>query len=158
MLLAFNYYKKGSGLQGDHFAELESEYPYTSGEGVRGSCMYNDKSKTAVEVISEHEVLPADETQFMAALAKQPVSIAVAASKPAFHQYTSGVITKDCGLELDHGVLAVGYGTTDDGQDYYLVKNSWGPTWGENGYVRVGREKGVGVCGIQMEPSYPEAN
>jgi len=110
--------------------------------------MYTDKSKTAVEVISEHEVLPADETQFMAALAKQPVSIAVAASKPAFHQYTSGVITKDCGLELDHGVLAVGYGTTDDGQDYYLVKNSWGPTWGENGYVRVGREKGVGVCGI----------
>jgi C1A family cysteine protease len=108
MLIALHYYKS-------HFAELESVYPYTSGKGVRGECMAKDKSKTAVEITSAHEVLPADVTQFKAALAKQPLSIAVAASKPAFHQYTSGIITKDCGLQLDHGVLAVGYGTDASG-------------------------------------------
>lgn len=151
MLLAFNYFKS-------HFAELESVYPYTSGAGVRGECEAKDKSKTSVEVTSFSEVLPADKTQLMAAIAKQPVSIALAASKPVFHQYTSGVITEGCGLQLDHGVLAVGYGTDATAGPYYLVKNSWGPSWGEKGYVRVGIKDGVGVCGIQIEPSYPESN
>jgi C1A family cysteine protease len=62
--------------------------------------------------------------------------------------YTGGVITGSaCGTSLDHGVLAVGYGT-ENGQEYYLVKNSWGPSWGVNGYVKIGIEAGNGVCGI----------
>jgi C1A family cysteine protease len=151
MFIALHYYK-------ENFAILESDYPYTSGKGVRGECEAKEKPKTKVEISSATEVLPADEAQFKAALAKQPLSIAVAASKPAFHQYTSGIITKDCGLQLDHGVLAVGYGTDEtSGQEYYVVKNSWGPTWGEKGFVRVGVEAGPGVCGIHMEPSYPTA-
>jgi len=61
-----------------------------------------------------------------------------------------------CGTNLDHGVLVVGYGTDDkSGVDYWLVKNSWGTSWGEQGFFRLGREEGPGVCGVQMQPSYP---
>ena len=74
-----------------------------------------------------------------------------------FHGYTGGIITSEkCGTKLDHGVLAVGYGS-EAGQDYYIVKNSWGAAWGEAGYVRIGIKDGVGMCGIQKDPSYPHA-
>lgn len=72
--------------------------------------------------------------------------------------YTGGVITGSaCGTSLDHGVLAVGYGT-ENGQEYYLVKNSWGPSWGVDGYVKLGVEDGNGVCGIQMQPLIPSTD
>ena len=70
----------------------------------------------------------------------------------AFEHYSFGIITDDntCGTDLDHAVLAVGYGV-DNGQPYYLVKNSWGEDWGEDGYFRIGMNgDGPGVCGIQM--------
>lgn len=66
-----------------------------------------------------------------------------------FQMYKSGILdSDDCGLELDHAVTAVGFGN-DDGQDYYIVRNSWGPTWGENGYIKIAVKEGKGVCGIQ---------
>jgi C1A family cysteine protease len=64
---------------------------------------------------------------------------------------------RNCGTDLDHAVLAVGYGT-EKNQDYWLVKNSWGKSWGENGYVKIARDMsktGPGECGILMKASYP---
>lgn len=78
-----------------------------------------------------------------------------------FNHYSNGVITDAaaCGEKIDHAVLAVGYGHDEDLKlDYYLVKNSWGSAWGENGYVRIGIQDGIGVCAIQSRPSYPETN
>ena len=71
----------------------------------------------------------------------------------ALTHYKRGVITTGCGKDLNHGVLAVGYGTLN-GQDFFLVKNSWGKTWGDQGYVRIGAGP-EDVCGILITPSYP---
>jgi C1A family cysteine protease len=85
------------------------------------------------------------------ALQKGPVSIGVDASGLGFKLYKSGIIKRWCGTDIDHAVLLVGYGT-EKGVDYWLVKNSWGASWGENGYFRVLRDmekKDAGMCGIQ---------
>jgi len=94
----------------------------------------------------------------MAAVVQQPVSVAVEADQNSFQFYSSGVLTANCGTNLDHGVLVVGYGAAT-GLDYYKVKNSWGADWGESGYIRLARgasyNGGAGQCGILMDPSYP---
>jgi len=92
------------------------------------------------------------------AISFQPVSVAIEADTKYFQSYKSGVLTGDsCGTTLDHGVLVVGYGT-ENGQDYWLVKNSWSASWGDEGYIKIGRSDSTnspGVCGIAMQPSYP---
>ena len=139
--------------------QTEANYPYTSGSGRRGSCDSSKLEGASLKVTTYTDVTVNSPEQLKAALDKQPVSVAIEADKMAFQMYHSGVLTGDkCGTNLDHGVLAVGYGT-ENGVEYYLVKNSWGATWGDAGYVKIGVEDGAGVCGIQSgPPSYPETN
>jgi len=106
-------------------------------------------------VVGFKDVATDSSQALMSAVARQPVSIAIEADKPVFQLYKRGVLTTDCGTKLDHGVLVVGYGT-DRGKDYWKVKNSWGATWGEKGYIRLTRgTKGPGECGLEAQPSYP---
>ena len=131
--------------------DTEADYPYT---GVRGTC--NSSKHTGVTKLSNYADVAANNIdQLKAAVAKGPVSVAIEADKAAFQSYTGGIISGGaCGTALDHGVLVVGYGT-ENGKAFWKVKNSWGPTWGEKGYVRLAQESGAGVCGVQSQPSYP---
>jgi C1A family cysteine protease len=133
--------------------ELESAYPYT---GKGGSCAYV-ASKGQVQLSGLTDVTANSPSQLQAAVAQQPVSVAIEADKAVFQSYKSGIITSTaCGTTLDHGVLLVGYGT-EGGQDYWILKNSWGTSWGEAGFFRIARSSatGPGICGLQQQPSYP---
>jgi len=138
-----------------HAIELESTYPYA---GVKQTCAYSS-ALGQVTVSGYTDVAPNDPDQLKAAVASGPVSIAIEADKFAFQLYSSGVFTNtNCGTTLDHGVAIVGYGV-EGTQEYWIVRNSWGPSWGENGYIRILNTgaKDEGICGINMEPSYPSA-
>ena len=102
------------------------------------------------------DVTPNSESALQTACGQQPIAIAVDASQ-GWQLYTGGILTPACGCStnLDHGVLLVGYGT-DSGTAYWKVKNSWGVSWGESGYIRLQRNTGgSGTCGLCMDPSYP---
>lgn len=150
MILAFSYAEQ-------HAIELESDYPYFSGTTMDSGACKADAKKGSVILTGYSHVPGSTPDQLKAAIQQQPVSIGIEADQTVFNQYQSGIITSEkCGTKLDHGVLAVGYGS-EYGQDYYLVKNSWGPSWGESGYVRIGVKEGDGICGIQKDPAYPQA-
>jgi C1A family cysteine protease len=149
---AFSWVKKNGGLC------TEADYPYTSGTTKdAGDCSTSCSKNTKVAPASYTDVTVNSDAAMMDALNKQPVSVAIEADQSAFQLYKSGVFTATCGTDLDHGVLAVGYGTYIDGTDYYKVKNSWGTSWGMDGYILL--ERGVsqkeGQCGILSFPSYP---
>jgi len=150
---AYKYYEDGNK------AELESVYPYTSGVNpVKGSCAYKESSATAVTVTDYTDVTPSNPTQMKAALAQQPLAVAIEADKMVFQTYKTGVLTDaKCGTNLDHAVLAVGYGS-ENGQDYWLVKNSWNTTWGDKGYIKLGMNSSDGVCGVQLDPQTVTTN
>jgi len=140
---AFKYIEAGNPLM------EEAAYPYTAKNGR--TCKY-EKAQGVGSVASHKDVQKRSAAQLKAALQIAPVSIAIEADKMVFQTYKHGVITgSSCGKKLDHGVLAVGYGTMD-GKDFFLVKNSWGPSWGDHGYVRIGTDD---ICGILEDPSYP---
>ena len=129
-----------------------SSYPYTAKDGTCHSC------SAVAHATSCYDVKPNDQLSLKAAVAKQPVAVAIEADTKYFQSYSGGVLTSSsCGTSLDHGVLAVGYGE-ENGQKYWLVKNSWGTSWGEQGYVKIGRSESTndaGICGIAMDPSFP---
>ena len=150
---AFSWTKTIGGLC------TESGYPYTSGTtGQKGTCTTTCTKNTGVAPKSFTDVAKNSDSALMTAIAQQPVAVAIQANQPAFQSYKSGVLTGTCGSNLDHGVLAVGYGTWTDGTDYYKVKNSWGTTWGMSGYILIqrGNPQRCGECGILCgPPSFP---
>lgn len=130
----------------------ESEYPYTASKDSCETC-------SPVVTLSDcNDVSPNNQQDLLQAVSMNPVSVAIEADTRTFQMYKSGVITGDsCGTNLDHGVLVVGYGE-ENGTPYWLVKNSWSSSWGDEGYVKIERSDSTndpGVCGIAMQPSFP---
>jgi hypothetical protein len=145
---AFSWIKSNGGLCS------EDDYgPYQAKDGTckKGSC--TSVSGSAPKKVTD---VSHNEKALMAAVSQQPVSIAIEADQSGFQFYSSGVFTGSCGTNLDHGVLAVGYGT-EGGTDYWKVKNSWGTSWGARGYIKMqrGKKQSGGQCGILNSASFP---
>ena len=130
-------------------------YPYTASEG---ECM-KDQCESVIKINNYSNIIPNNENILKKVVALQPVSVAIQANKRSFQFYKSGIYSDlDCGTQLDHGVLIIGYGYDYlYNMKYWIVKNSWGPSWGENGYIRILRDidDSRGLCGIAMQPSIP---
>ncbi|KAG6422089.1 hypothetical protein SASPL_118652 [Salvia splendens] len=144
---AFEFIIKNGGI------DSEEDYPYT---GRDGKCDTYRKNARVVSIDGYEDVPVNDEKALQKAVANQPISVAIEAGGRDFQLYQSGIFTGKCGTNLDHGVVAVGYGT-ENGKDYWIVRNSWGSSWGEEGYLRMERNIAdkTGLCGIAIEPSYP---
>jgi len=141
----FQYIMDNKGI------DTEKSYPYTAEDG---NCVYN-KANCASTVTSFTDVTSGSESALLTAVYSAPTSVAIDASQSSFQFYSGGVYDEpNCSSQqLDHGVLAVGYGT-DNGVDYWLVKNSWGTSWGMSGYIEMSRNKN-NQCGIATMASLP---
>jgi len=146
---AFTYIKVNNGI------DTEKSYPYTAKDG---KCRFS-ASNVGANDTGFTDIKQGDESDLTSAIATVgPISVAIDASKMSFQFYSKGVYyeprCKNGPDDLDHGVLAVGYGVQDDGTKYYIVKNSWGGSWGDKGYLLMSREKNNN-CGIATSASYP---
>lgn len=161
------------GLMDNAFTWIESnngvcseiEYPYTSGVTKKKStCQTKCLTVSNTDIVKFVDIQPNSDAAMMSALLQQPVSVAIEADGKDFQLYSSGVFTGKCGTNLDHGVALVGYGN-ENGLDYYILRNSWGESWGSGGYMFLGRgndpstnkpyNDGKGQCGVLGEGSYP---
>jgi len=160
---------KKQGNLGCRGGEMDGAFRYEEGAAVCTEDSYPYKARGGIcaaahctagipkgGVVGFKDVAHRDEDALLDAIAQQPVAVAIEADHMAFQLYSHGVMQGRCGHSLDHGVVAVGYGV-DSGNKYWLVRNSWGPNWGEKGYIRLARgvAGAAGECGIQMQPSYP---
>lgn len=152
---AFKFDEKTGGLCS------EEDYPYEAKQG--SVCNPNNCTDVPGTIVSTfYDVPPGKPKALLAALAMQPISVAIQANQFVFQFYKGGVLDDDsCGKagQLDHGVLAVGYGSDiETNEPYFIVKNSWGDSWGEGGYVRFSRKSknDYGMCAILKMASYPE--
>ncbi|KAG9268258.1 procathepsin L isoform X7 [Astyanax mexicanus] len=147
MELAFEYISRSGGLQ------TESDYPYKAREGM---CMFNPQNVSGK--CHDFEELPKGEEKDLqkAVVAVGPVSVAIDSSNKTFLLYQSGIYNEPycSSYNVNHGVLVVGYNTDSSGREYWVVKNSWGVQWGEQGYIRMSRNKD-NQCGIATRASFP---
>jgi len=125
----------------------ETDYPYKHQDQ---SCKTTCVGKVSLKTITH---VSATESALLTAVTGRPTAVGVEADQSGWQLYSSGVFDTTCGKNLDHSVLVVGYGT--DSKDYWIVKNSWGASWGESGYIRMVRNKDI--CGIADDASYPTA-
>ena len=150
-----NYEPVYGGYAKDNAMFTESDWPYTGKDGTCSS-KPSGKSPTTMKTTGYTAITSKNEDALKTALNTQPVSVAIQANQLAFQLYNGGVFNNSkCGSKLDHAVLLAGYGT-ENGQDYYLMKNSWGSSWGEGGYMKMAMNgDGPGMCGVQMQPVVP---
>lgn len=144
---AFGWIKKNGGLC------TETSYPY---KASAATCALSNCHVVPGSAPQKWTDVAKTEAAFKAAVSQQPVSVAIEADQLSFQFYRGGVMKGNCGTKLDHGVLVVGYGT-DDGTDFWKIKNSWGGSWGEQGYIRIerGASQTGGKCGVLLQGSYP---
>ncbi|KNA07687.1 hypothetical protein SOVF_169490 [Spinacia oleracea] len=141
---AFSFIQQNQGITS------EDDYPYQS---TQGQCQAGYLGSNAVTINSFQIIPQSDEVTLMQAASQQPVSVAIAVSAE-FKAYNGGIFNGECSNELNHAVTIIGYGTDDTtGTNYWLLKNSWGETWGENGYMRIIKDQNQ--CGIALDASYP---
>ena len=127
-------------------------YPYTASNNTCNTAVATSNNVTTI--IGYTNVTARNLGALIAAVYTQPVVSAVEADQYVWQFYSQGVINKFCGSNVNHYVLVVGYNFTI-GSNYYIAKNSWGPQWGESGYVRIAQTASTGTCGIQTYSSYP---
>jgi len=146
MVNAFNYVKRNGGI------DTEASYPYTARDG---KCLFKkaDIGATCTGYVNVKQGSEKDLENAVATIG--PISVAMDASHQSFQLYKNGIYYEpECSsTQLDHGVLAVGYGATG-GKDFWIVKNSWGKSWGTEGYFELARNKNNN-CGIATMASYP---
>lgn len=147
MDFAFTYVKANNGI------DTEDSYPY---QAENLTCRYQSKTKGATDS-GFVDIAEGSEEELQAATATVgPISIAIDASQDSFQFYSDGVYYEPtCSSDhLDHAVLVVGYDTDENGQEYWIVKNSWGENWGKAGYINMARNRDNN-CGIASKASYP---
>jgi C1A family cysteine protease len=138
----------------DYGMMSEANYPYTA---MDGNCAYDKNNLTPVKPVNHTLVTPNKALAVKTAIAAGPVSVAIEADSFVFQFYSGGILNSaQCGIDLDHAVVAVGYGVDSAKGEFYIVRNSWGASWGDKGYVRIaGGKDGAGICGIQQDVAYP---
>ncbi|MQL86602.1 hypothetical protein Taro_019134, partial [Colocasia esculenta] len=145
--IAFAYVKKYGGL------DTRARYPYRES---KGTCR---KNTVNVVSIDGYNFVPRyNESALQKAVSRQPISVIIRSCSRGFQFYKSGIYNGPCGMDLDHAVTLVGYDTDlNNGKDYWIVKNSWGQGWGEEGYAKIERNVRSydGKCGITAYPTYP---
>ncbi|KEH36607.1 papain family cysteine protease [Medicago truncatula] len=135
--------------------DTEADYPYI---GVGGTCNVTKEETKVVTIDGYTDVTQSDSALFCATV-KQPISVGIDGSTLDFQLYTGGIYDGDCSSnpdDIDHAVLIVGYGS-DGNQDYWIVKNSWGTSWGIEGFIYIRRNTNLkyGVCAINYMASFP---